>query len=151
MLSPRCCACLRGKGEGWLGPVWFPVPAPAVLPRSLWPREREKPCSAQGCLCSFCCSSRTARSVPRLPSSNLATPSVIFQGLEPLLSGQGYRNVSYLPSHLCVGLHTATDPVLENSCILLSFISVFGLFHLPGSTLALHFTAFYYFPLLPIF
>lgn len=42
------------------------------------------------------------------------------------------------------------DPILQSSCILLSFMSVPGLFHLPGSTLTLHFASFYYFPLMSI-
>lgn len=78
--------CL-GKGPSLLRAGFSPAPAPPQTTHSVPP----------------------AGSLARLPTSNVTTPFGIFQGLEPLLSGQGHQDLFCLSSQLCFGLHTATE------------------------------------------
>ena len=66
--------------------------------------------------------------------------------------GHSHQGISCFASQLCAGYTPPLkpDPVptawLQSSCVLLSFTSISGLFHLPGSTLMLHFAAFLWKP-----
>lgn len=117
---------------------------------------------------AFLCSGLASHLLLLLPRQRLVCPRVKLSGCPTLtwtlllehsrgwsLCSQAMDTRTFSASLLsCVlGCTLPLKPhsVLQSFCILLSFISVSGLFHLPGNTLALHFSAFYYFPLMPTF
>lgn len=131
--SLQCCSLSSDTGKG------FSLPRAGFTPAPARPRTAHSVPTGEGW--------------PGCPALTWLHPLQHSTGWNLCCQGRATRTfaASLLSCVLGCTLPLKPDPVLQKSCILLSFISVSSLFHLPGSTLALHLAAFCYFLLMPIF